>query len=111
MDGLRRAAVSGLSLVLVLVGCASTKVTGTDTEMTPGEKLARPDRILVFDFGTTAADVATDSSIADQVAETAQTPEQIELGRKLGEEVAQQLTNEIVAMGLPGQLARESAPP
>jgi hypothetical protein len=81
--------------------------------MRPGEKLARPDRILVEDFGATAADVGADSAFAGQLAEpeTPRSEEELEVGRRLGAELASKLAEEIRAMGLPGQLARESAPP
>ena len=119
MDPLRRASASGLAVAVVLAviaviaGCTSTKVANRRSEMTEGEKLARPDRILIEDFGATPADVAADSAIAGRVSEhdTPQTEEEIAVGRRLGAEIANKLSEEVRAMGLPGQLARESAPP
>jgi hypothetical protein len=102
-----------VALAVALAGCASTQVAEQHSEMAPGETLARPDRILVHDFGATAADVAADSAIAGRVAApaTPPTPEQLEVGRRLGVALANELVDEIHRMGLPGQLARESAPP
>jgi hypothetical protein len=119
MDPLRRASASGLAVavalavIAVIAGCASTTVANRRSEMREGEKLARPDRILIEDFGATPADVAADSAIAARIAEpeTPPTEEQLEVGRRLGAEIASKLSEEIRAMGLPGQLARESAPP
>jgi hypothetical protein len=62
-----------------------------------------PERIIVYDFIASPADVPAESSIAGQYAQhsTPQTPEQIETGRKLGGQIAQDLVNEIQEMGLP----------
>jgi hypothetical protein len=114
MDPLRRAATAGLVLALaVIAGCASTTVANRQSELRAGEQLARPDRILIHDFGATALDVPADSAIAGRAAEpeTPPTEEQLEVGRRLGVEVANRLTEEIQKMGLSAQLARESAPP
>jgi hypothetical protein len=54
--------VSFLFAVVLVGGCASTKVT--DREILVTEKVARPDHILIYDFAATPADVPADSSLA-----------------------------------------------
>ena len=101
-----------VSLLFVLTGCAaSTQVT----EILPytGEKLARPDRIIVYEFAATPAGVSAQSASADQYAEpsTPPTAEEIEADRKLGAEIAKNLVAQIQDMGLPAvQAAGQSAP-
>ncbi len=99
MKSLGRFAPCLFALVAV-AGCASTKVT--DREVYRGEKLARPDRIIVHDFAATPADIPAWSDAAGQYASpsTPQKAEEIETGRKLGAEVAKELVAEIRGMGL-----------
>lgn len=102
-----------LALVVFSAGCSpTTSVVSRNPEMRAGEKIPRPDRILVYDFGATPADVAGDSGHATSFAAPAgQTPEHVALGRELGAKLADELVAEIQGMGLPGVLARESRPP
>lgn len=112
MRSLRPGVVWVLVFVLLTAGCSSTKVVSRNPEMREGEKIPRPDRILVYDFGATAADVASDSGHASSFGTPdEQTKEHIELGRELGAKLAEALVEEIRDMGLPAQLARESASP
>src|SRR5919199_705191 len=68
-----------------LAGCASTRMTSTQPYT--GAPLARPDRILVYDFGAAPGDVPADSALAPEAAGAApQTAEDIEVGRKLAAE-------------------------
>ena len=93
--------------LLFLAGCSSTKVISRESEM-GDEKIARPDRILVYDFGTTPAwTVGFRSSQSSEPP----TQEQLEVGRKLGAEVAKQLASKISEMGLPGLRAVDQASP
>lgn len=96
-----RYSATWLFVLLVLAGCASTEVTSGKSYVGDA-RIARPDRIIVYDFSATAADVSADSALAGQVAEhsTPQTAEEIEVGRKLGAEVAKELVAEIGQMGL-----------
>ena len=110
MQPCSRTAVLLFSLV-VLVGCASTKVT----EQTPvaKEAIARPDRIWVYDFAATPGDVPADSAISSRVgaARTPPTADQIETGRRLGALIAQNLVADIQAMGLPAARAASGSSP
>jgi hypothetical protein len=111
MASLRPSATWVLAL-FVLAGCQSTQVTARQSEM--GDmKIARPDRILVYDFGSTPDEIPPDSSIADQLSEPSSPPtqEQLEVGRQLGASVATALAADIAAMGLPGMRASDQPPP
>jgi len=104
MKSISRVALCLFALV-TLVGCASTKVTSSQSYL--GQKLARPDRIIVHDFAVTPADIPSWSASASQYAapSTPQTAEAIAAGRKLGAQVAKELVAEIREMGLPAVLA------
>jgi hypothetical protein len=103
-------AAAWLLAVVVVAGCASTEVT--ERQRYEGEKLARPDRIIVHDFTANSAEVPPESAFAAQIAGArAPTPEQIEVGRKLGAEVAKQLVADLRSMGLPAMPAGGQPPP
>jgi hypothetical protein len=109
MKPLCRAALWSFMLVLA-AGCASTEVTQRQTY--EGDRLARPDRIIVHDFAATPADVPAGSAVVAQSAgAVAQTPEDIEEGRQLGAEVARQLVADLQGMGLPAVQAAGQPPP
>ena len=93
-------AAAWLFALVVLAGCASTEIT--DRERYEGAKLARPDRIIVHDFTADPAEVPSESAFAAEMAgAVAPTPEQLEVGRKLGAQVAKELVAELRGMGLP----------
>src|SRR5215813_2707291 len=100
MNALTRVASCLLALILV-AGCASTTVTARQPYT--GEKIHRPDRIIVHDFAATPADIPAESLAAGHYAEpsTRPTAQEIEVGRQLGAEVAKELVAEIQGMGLP----------
>lgn len=99
-----------LSMGLVF-GCTSTKIV--DHKQLVTEQLPRPKHIFVYDFAATPADVPAYSNVVSQysVEATAQTPEQIELGRKVGALLATQLAAAIREMGMPGVHAARGAMP
>ena len=102
--------VSFLFAVVLVGGCASTKVT--DREILVTEKVARPDHILIYDFAATPADVPADSSLAAAAtAGTAVTPEQIEAGRRVGAAIATRVTEKVRRMGLPAERASAQSAP
>ena len=73
------------------------------------EKIARPDRIYVYPFAATPADIPSWSAAAKRYAPPKElpTPEELEVGRKVGALVAKELVTEIAKMGL---LAEEGNP-
>ena len=104
MNSSRRHIGLCLFSLLLIAGCASTKVTSRERLVT-GD-VARPDRIWVDNFIATPADVPADSTFAGKFSEysTPQTDEEIASGRKLGNEIALYLVNRIAAQGLPTAL-------
>ena len=109
MTPLSRAA-SCMFALLLLAGCASTRVS--DRETYAGAKLPRPDRILVYDFAATPDEVPAQSTAAAAAAGTTpQTAEDIAEGRKLGAAVAKELVADLQGMGLPAvEAAGQPAP-
>jgi hypothetical protein len=88
-----------LFAVIVLAGCASSKVTAYQ----PYEgKIARPDRIIVYDFAVTPSDLPAEVAVAGEGLPSApQTATQLATGRKLGAEIAKDLVADLQTMGLP----------
>jgi hypothetical protein len=100
-----------LVALLVIAGCASTKVTGRD-ELVTG-RLPRPNTIWVHDFAATPADVPAESALAGQDLEhsTPQTAKEIAMGRQLGDEIASQLIEQINSMGMSAERASAGTAP
>jgi hypothetical protein len=100
-----------LFALLIIAGCASTKVTSRNEQVTG--KLPKPAHIWVYDFAATPADVPAESSLAGQYSEhsTPQTAEQIATGRKLGAEIAKELIKQIRDMGMPAELGGSGTKP
>jgi len=100
MKSFMRIAFCMLALVLA-VGCASTKVTGRDSKIGT-EKIAKADRIYVYPFAATHADIPSWSTAAERLDPPSKppTPEELEVGRKLGDLVAKELVTKIEEMGL-----------
>jgi hypothetical protein len=97
--------------LILITGCASTKVT----EQTPlvGETIARPNRIWVYNFAATAADVPADSSVRGNISAPSVPPttEQLETGRQLGVLIAADLVADIQAMGISAAQAEPGSAP
>jgi Domain of unknown function (DUF4410) len=109
MSSLRRIATCLLTLVLV-AGCASTEVS--DRQRYEGPPLARPDHIIIYDFTADPTDVPASSAFAAQLAAAPRmTPEQEELSRKVGAEIAKNLVADLQGMGLPAVLAADQPTP
>ena len=100
-----------LVAMVVVAGCASTKVTNQEQLVTG--PLPKPNHILVNNFVATAADLPADSLLVGEsnLDTTPQTPEQIEEGRKLGAQIATELVQQIIAMGMPAELASAGMTP
>ena len=94
----------------VLAGCQSTEIT----EHAPyqGAQLARPERIIVHDFTADPAAVPAESAFAAELAAApTPTPQQLEIGRRLGAEVAKELVTDLRGMGLPAVAAADAPAP
>jgi hypothetical protein len=103
--------VWSLFALLIIAGCASTKVTSRK-ELVTGQ-LPRPNHIWVYNFAATPADVPAGSALVGQYSEhsTPQTAEQIATGRKLGAEIATELIKQIRGMGMPAELGGPGTKP
>jgi hypothetical protein len=100
-----------VSILLAVAGCSSIRVT--ERQPYEGERVARPDRIIVLDFAATAADLPAWSEAAQRHAEpdAPRSAHEVETGRKLGAQVAEELVKEIQDMGLPAvRAAGQPAP-
>ncbi len=95
----------------VLAGCAKTTVTQQTPMSSPG--LARPGRILVYNFTADPADMPGDSSIRGAISQPRMPPtaEQAATGRQLGTLIATDLVDDIQAMGLSAALASPGTSP
>lgn len=100
MKSFTRPALCMLALVMA-VGCASTAITGRESKI-GAEKLAKPDRIYVYPFAATYADIPSWSTAGNRLAkpEEPPTPEELEVGRLMGDLVAKELVAKISEMGL-----------
>jgi len=108
---LRSQIVLYLFAMLVVAGCASTKVSDRDQVVTG--QLPRPAHIWVYDFAARPEDVPDYSALAGQPSASSAplTPEQIATGRKLGAQLAAELVTQINAMGMPAEQAMAGITP
>ena len=94
--------LAALTLALLAVGCAKTNVRATNEVAYTG--LPRPDRVLVYNFAVTPADIQENSSIFAKIGRNMenkdQTAEEIQLGREVADALATELTVKIANMGL-----------
>jgi hypothetical protein len=105
---IRTRAAAVLVVALVAAGCATTKTT-TEGYGTGG-RLAKPGRILVYNFAATAADLDADTQ-GTQDGSGSVDPKTLEVGRELGAEIAARLVDEIDEMGLNAEVGNGAAPP
>ena len=109
MRTISSAAALSVVALLLLTGCAKTTVT--DRQSYQGPRLARPDRIIVYDFAANAADMPAGYALAVDAPAVTQTADDATLGRKLGAEIAKNLVPELIGAGLPAVQAMGQAPP
>jgi len=95
--------------LLLLAGCAQTTVS--QQQAYEGPRLARPNRIIVYDFAASVSDLPAGYAIAVAAPHASQTTKDVSLGRKLGAEVAKNLVSELRGMGLPAVQAAGQPPP
>jgi len=89
-----------LFILMLLAGCASTKVT--EREIYVMHDISKPDRILVYDFAATPQDVPAGPAHVSQYSGkgATQTSDEIAIGRELGAQIAIDLVERIRDMGL-----------
>jgi hypothetical protein len=90
-----------LLALTVVVGCASTEVVERHSKI-GSKKIAKPDRIYVYPFASVPEDVPSWSQAAGKHTPPSKppTPEELKVGREIGDLVAQELVTEIVEMGM-----------
>ncbi|MBL8659722.1 MAG: DUF4410 domain-containing protein [Rhodospirillales bacterium] len=96
-------------VAILLNGCTSVKVT---PEAGAAEKLAQPQRVLVYDFAVTPQEIQLDpvgAEIAQKIDGTAKSAQEQKLSHAVAAALAKHLVSDIQAMGLPAQ--RASTPP
>jgi hypothetical protein len=105
----RAAAV--LVILAAVAGCASTSVSNQQP-MAAGP-LPRPGQIWVYPFAATPADVRPESAVGSdpEVVVGQQSPEQIAEGRKIGAQIATQVVQDIIGMGLPAAVGSAASRP
>jgi hypothetical protein len=103
--------VACLIALAITAGCASTTVS--NRQQTASGYLPRPAQIWVYPFAATPADVPPESALAGGNAGSAapQTPQQIAEGQKLGSQIAVQVVQEIIGLGMPAAIASAATRP
>lgn len=101
--------VAAAIALLLISGCAKTTVT--QRQGYDGPRLARPGRVIVYDFAASASDLPAGYSHAVAAPNVQPTSDDASLGQQLGAQVAKDLVSEIQAMGLPGVQAAGQPPP
>jgi len=102
-------AVTATFALLLISGCAKTTVS--DRQYYEGPRLAKPARILVYDFAASQADLPAGYGAAVSAPPVDQTADDLSLGRELGAQVAKDLVEELQKMGLPAVSANGQPPP
>ena len=105
-------AATSLIALFLLAGCATSDVTARRSSV-GDEQLVRPGRIIIHSFAATPDDIPADSAIAGHYdrRDTPQTAQEVAVGRRLGDQVAVRLVDEILKMGLPAERAGSGPPP
>jgi hypothetical protein len=103
--------ISCLFVMVLVAGCASTKVTNRQQVVTG--PIPRPGNILVYDFTATPTDIPADSMFAGQTSApaTVASDEQTALARQLGLQIAAELVTAIREMGMPAVQVSGAATP
>ncbi|MEJ2427305.1 MAG: DUF4410 domain-containing protein [Deltaproteobacteria bacterium] len=105
MKGLSKLGLVTLMVLAIAVGCGPTKV---QQEQMTLSQLPRPDLILVYDFAASPDEVELDTGLsADLMQEyekyekgTSRTAEEIKVGHKVADAVAEELVKKIRSYGL-----------
>jgi hypothetical protein len=108
-----KAVAGSLIVVLLASGCASTEVVKRQSSVGANEKLPRPERIVVYPFAGTPADIPQWSQAAQQYSGHTEPPtaEELQAARELGVETAKELAAEINEMGLKTDVASDRNTP
>lgn len=101
-----------LVICALLGGCASSEIQQRESYAAEA-RLPRPGRVIVYDIKATEADVPATSALTGYYGRTtmALTPEELALGRQLGQQVSNRLVRNILDMGMAAQHAGNGPPP
>lgn len=108
-------AFSSLCLIRIgmFTGCASTELREVKTYS--GGPLPKPERIVVYDFAVSPADIKLSSLSGSRmlrgVGSVAQTEEQLKVGRKVASSMAMELMKKIGELGFPVERATSGTRP
>ncbi|MGW8221798.1 MAG: DUF4410 domain-containing protein [Syntrophobacteria bacterium] len=109
MKGLTKFGLVILIVLVIAAGCGSTKVQQQDTTLT---LLPRPDLILVYDFAVSPDEVKLDTGLSAELMQkyqehkgTSRTAEEIKVGHKVADAVAEELVKKIRSYGLMAERA------
>ncbi len=101
-----------LASMLLVFGCGPSTVTPTQY---PLGQFPKPDRILVYDFAVTPADVDLDRGVTPTVLRAVdsqpQTEEEIQVGRLVAQKLTESLVQDLLARGLPAARGADAPPP
>jgi hypothetical protein len=104
MKGKTKLGLLALIVVVIAIGCAPTKVQQENTTLT---QLPRPDLILVYDFAVSPDEVKLDTGLSEELKQkyeehkgTSRTAEEIKVGHKVADAVAEELVKKIRSYGL-----------
>jgi hypothetical protein len=102
-----------IAMALLVGGTACASIEVSNRNEYRGEKLARPDRILIHDFAANTDDLPAWSEAAKTHtgAQAKVSAEEAAVGRKLGEQMALELVQRIDAMGLEAERAAGARSP
>jgi Domain of unknown function (DUF4410) len=100
-----------LTALAITAGCASTSVS--NQQQIAAGPLPRPGQIWVYPFAATPADVRPESALTSdpEVVAGQQSAEQIAEGRQLGTEIAIQVVQQIIGMGMPAAVGSAASRP
>jgi hypothetical protein len=101
--------------LLLIVGSSALACTSAQlVEEYSGDALPRPDRVLVYDFAVSPGEVRLDRGISAEIAEAARSAprseQELELGHKVADVLAEHLVKQIRDLGLPAQRAQGEPP-
>jgi len=109
MKGLSKFGLVAFIILVIAAGCAPTKVQQENTTLT---QLPRPDLILVYDFAVSPEEVKLDTGLSAELMQKYQehegmsrTAEEIKVGHKVADAVAEELVKKIRSYGLSAERA------
>lgn len=107
VNGFSRSAATAAyaSFVFLLVGCAAATITPQETAPAPGA-IQRPDKIVVYDFAVSAADVTENQGILQKAYravadkdEAQREAEKLATGRAAAQELSKDLVKQLQELG------------